>query len=193
MSNKKPRLLTYKRKRQGKTNYRKRLHLLLAKKTRLIIRLTNKKIITQLVDFKTTGDQVLIGVDSSDLKKYSWPFSAKSLPAAYLTGYLLGKKALQKKIKEAVLDLGLKKPIKGNKIYACLKGAVDAGLNVPHSEDIFPDEKRISGKHIQDYAQKIKATPAYQKVFSGYLKNGADPAKLDTLFQQAKKMIQQEK
>ncbi len=162
MARKKPKTIPYKRKREGKTNYRKRLRLLLAKKPRAVIRITNKKIIIQLVDFKNTGDHVLIGIDSSALKKHGWNFSMKNLPAAYLTGFLFGKKALQKNIKEAVLDLGFKPPIKGNKVYACLKGALDAGLNIPHSKEVFPTEERISGKHIQnkdiaDQFQKIIA------------------------------------
>jgi large subunit ribosomal protein L18 len=150
MARKKPKTIPYKRKREGKTNYRKRLCLLLSKKPRVVIRITNKKIITQLIDFKTSGDKVIVGVDSSALKKLGWNFSMKNLPAAYLTGFLLGKKALQKNIKEAVPDLGFKAPIKGNKVYACLKGALDAGLNIPHSKEVFPSEDRISGKHIQN-------------------------------------------
>jgi len=183
MQGKKPKTIHYKRKRQGKTNYRKRLRLLLAKKPRFIIRTTNQKTITQIIDFKTTGDIILVGVDSSALKKYGWNFSFKNIPAAYLTGYLIGKKALQKNIKETVLDIGFKPPIRGNKIYACLKGALDAGLNVFHSEEILPSEERISGKHIQDYAQKIKDTPSYQKIFSKYLKTNLDPTKIIDSFQ----------
>lgn len=148
MAGKKPKLTTYKRKREGKTNYKKRPRLLLAKKPRLVIRITNKKIITQITDFNAAGDNILTGIDSTVLKKYGWNFSCKNLPAAYLTGYLIGKKALQKGIKEAILDLGFKPPIKGNKIYACLKGALDAGLNIAHSKEVFPSEERISGKHI---------------------------------------------
>lgn len=194
MPRKKPKTLPYRRKRQGKTNYKKRLHLLLAKKPRLAIRLTNQKIITQIIDFNTTGDVVLVGLDSSALKKYNWNFSFKSLPAAYLTGYLLGQKALQKNIKKAVLDLGFKPPIKGNKIYACLKGALDAGLNIPHSKEVFPSEERISGKHIQDYAASLKENPElYSKKFSKYLKNNLDPTKIVDEFQKTKEKIKQEK
>jgi large subunit ribosomal protein L18 len=151
MTNRKPRTVAYRRKREGKTNYRKRLNLLLASVPRLVVRVTNKKIIVQLVDFKNTGDLVLVGVDSSALKKYGWDFSFKNLPAAYLVGYLAGKKAAAKDIKKAVLDLGFKPPIKGNKIYACLKGVLDSGLTVAHSPEVFPSEERLSGKHIQKF------------------------------------------
>lgn len=155
MARTKPKPLPYRRKREGKTNYKKRLHLSLARKPRLVVRITGKKIITQIAEFKATGDNILAGADSTALKKYGWDFSCKNLPAAYLTGYLLGKKALEKNIKEAVLDIGFKPPIKGNKIYACLKGALDAGLSVPHSEEVFPPEERILGKHIPKNSEEI--------------------------------------
>lgn len=193
MVRKKSKPISYKRKRQGKTNYKKRLRLLLAKKPRLIIRTANKKIINQIADFKTIGDSILVGIDSSALKKYGWNFSCKNLPAAYLTGYLTGKKALQKNIKETILDLGFRPPVKGNKIYACLKGALDAGLNIPHSPESFPSEERISGKQIQDYASKIKDTSLYQKIFSKYLKNNLNPEDIVNQFQKTKKLIEQEK
>lgn len=166
MPRKKPRLLPCKRKRQGKTNYRKRLRLLLAKKPRLVLRLTNQKIIAQITDYQGAGDIVLVGLDSSLLKKYGWSFSLKNLPAAYLTGYLLGRKALQKNIEEAILDLGFRPPLPGNRLYACLKGVLDAGLKIPHSPEIFPSPERISGQHILAYAQKgpNKITETFLKV-----------------------------
>ena len=54
------------------------------------------------------------------------------------------------------LDFGLERNIKGSRIYAVLKGAIDAGLSIPHSPDILPSDERLSGKHIIDYAQKLK-------------------------------------
>jgi len=190
MPNKKPKTVVYRRKREGKTNYPKRLHLLLAKKPQLVIRFTNQKIIAQLIEFQPQGDQILVGVDSTALKKLGWEFSLKNMAAAYLTGYLIGKKAVQKKIKEAILNLGFKSPLKGNKIYACLQGAIDAGLNIPHSPEIFPSVERISGKHIQDYAAQLKDKPeVYQKKFSKYLKNSLDPNKIVEDFNKIKKQL----
>lgn len=149
MAGKKTKTLPYQRKRKGKTNYKKRLCLLTAQKPRLVIRFTNRQIIAQLVNFRASGDLVLVGLASSCLKKYQWSSSFKNLPAAYLTGYLLGRKALQKNIKEAVLDLGFKPPFRGNKAYALLKGALDAGMSLPHSPEVFPSKERLAGKHIQ--------------------------------------------
>lgn len=32
-----------------------------------------------------------------------------------------------------------------------MKGAVDSGLEIPHSKEIFPSEDRLTGKHIDKY------------------------------------------
>ena len=47
-----------------------------------------------------------------------------------------------------IMDVGLHPPIRGSKLYAALKGAVDAGLEVPHIPEVLPDESRTSGEHI---------------------------------------------
>ena len=62
---------------------------------------------------------------------------------------LLGLKAKNKNIKEAVLDIGFRSPVKGSLVYTVLKGAVDAGLKVPHSTEILPSEDRIKGTHMK--------------------------------------------
>jgi large subunit ribosomal protein L18 len=58
------RTVPYRRKREGKTNYKKRLEYLKSKSTRLVIRKTNKHVIMQLVQYHPDGDHVLIGVSS---------------------------------------------------------------------------------------------------------------------------------
>ena len=45
-------------------------------------------------------------------------------------------------------------------MFAALKGMVDGGLEVPHSEDIFPSEERLSGEHID---KKISAAVTKSK------------------------------
>ena len=54
----------YKRKREGKTNYKKRLKLLQSRTTRLVIRKSNKHIIAQLTNYYPDGDKVVVGVNS---------------------------------------------------------------------------------------------------------------------------------
>ena len=186
----KPRTVLYRRKREQKTNYKRRLKLLMSRKTRLVVRFTNQRVIAQLVTFDTKGDQVVLGVDSFALRKLGWSFSCKNFPAAYLTGFLLGKAALAKGQKEAILDTGSRSPLHKGKIYAFLKGSIDAGLQIPSTEEILPEEDRISGKHIQDYAIKLKDEQSvYEKRFGQYLKNKVQPENIVQNFEQVKQKI----
>ena len=155
MAHKPTYVVKFKRRRQGKTNYRKRILLLKSNLPRFVVRKTNKYIICSLVKSKQGQDKVTIQLNSKILEKYGWKGSFKNLPAAYLTGYLFGKKAGKTK---AILDMGLHPNTKGSKIYAALKGAVDAGMNIPHSEDNFPEEERIKGKHTKmpELFEKVK-------------------------------------
>ena len=57
-------------------------------------------------------------------------------------------RAKNRGVKDAILDVGLNPPVKGSRVYAALKGVIDAGLDVPHRQDVLPDESRISGEHI---------------------------------------------
>ncbi len=148
------RTIPYRRKREGKTNYKKRLELLKSSKPRLVIRRTNKNIIAQLIEYHPDGDKIIIGLTSKRLEKMGWKHDKKNIPAAYLTGLLLGKEANKKGIKEAILDIGLQTPHKGSRIYAALKGAIDAGMNIPSSEEVFPPEERLTGQHINDQITK---------------------------------------
>ena len=143
------------RRREGKTNYRKRLAYLKSGKPRAVVRKTLRYMIVQIVEYHDDGDKILVGVTSSHLKKYGWNGSFKNTPAAYLTGYLAGKLALKKGINEAVLDIGLQSPVKGSRVFAALKGLVDAGLDVPHSEEVYPSEDRIKGEHISEEIAKM--------------------------------------
>lgn len=151
--------MPFKRRRLGKTNYKKRLKLLLSKKPRLVVRRSLKYIRAQIIEFDPKGDRTLVSASSQELKKFGWNFAFDNLPASYLTGLIIGKKALAKKIKEAVLDIGLYSATKGARVFALVKGAIDAGLKVPCSEEVFPSEERISGKHIANYQEKFKNLP----------------------------------
>ena len=151
--------MPFKRRREGKTDYNKRLKLLSSKRLRLVVRKSLKYIRIQIVDFDVKGDKTLLSVNSKQLKKHGWNFAADNLPAAYLTGLMMGKLAKEKKIPEAILDSGLYPSTKGSKVYAAVKGAIDGGLNVPVTEDILPPEERISGKHIASYKEKMKNLP----------------------------------
>ena len=116
----------FRRRKAGLTDYRRRLKLLRGRK---------------------------VTVTGSDLtKKYGWPedFSQKSVPASYLVGFAMGKAAMAHGYEEAVLDVGLAATPVGGRVFAALKGMVDAGLEVPHGEQVLPEEDRINGAHIGD-------------------------------------------
>lgn len=185
--------ITYRRKREGKTNYRKRLKLLLSNKPRLVIRKSNRNISLQLVDYSADGDVVLCSAHSNQLKKYGWKTSRNNIPTAYLTGMLLGRKAVQKKIKEAIADIGLYASTKGSKLYAAMKGAVDAGLYLPHDEEILPSPERLAGSHITAYAKQLRKEPEkFDKQFADYKKQAIEPDKFQDYFEKVKEKIRNE-
>jgi large subunit ribosomal protein L18 len=180
----------FRRRREGKTDYRKRLKLLLSGKQRLVVRLTSRNVRAQIISFTPTGDKVLVAAESKELEKHGWNFSKSNLPAAYLLGVLIGKKAMGKKVTEAILDKGISPTMKGSKMFAVLKGAVDAGLNVPYSENILPSDERVSGKHIADYAKALKGDKeAFQKEFSAYLKKNVNPEDIEANFSKTKETL----
>jgi large subunit ribosomal protein L18 len=115
---------------------------------RLVVRKTNTNMIVQLVNADLVGDKTVASAISGELETYGWSASTGNLPAAYLTGLLAGRRAKERGVETAVLDLGLNPPIKGSRVYAALKGAIDAGLEVSHDPEILPDESRLKGDHI---------------------------------------------
>jgi len=151
--------MPFKRRRLGKTDYQKRLKLLLSKKPRLVVRKSLKYITAQVIEFDKVGDKTLVAASSKELGKHGWKFGFDNLPAAYLTGLLAGKKIAKAGIKEVVLDSGLYSSTKGNRIYAVVKGVIDSGIKVPISEEVLPTEERIKGTHIANYLDKFKNLP----------------------------------
>ena len=178
--------MPFKRRVKTKTNYKQRLKLLASKKHRLVVRRSSKHITAQIIDFNKKGDQTLALATSQELKKFGWSGPTNNLVCAYFVGLLIGKKALKKNIKSVILDIGLVQKSKGSKLFAILKGALDAGLIVPHSTEIIPSEDRIKGKHIIDYAKKLKKEDLkkYKKQFTTY-----DPEKLFEVYEKVKLKI----
>ena len=140
--------LAFRRRRQGVTDYRTRLALLKSRLPRAVVRLTGGKVIVQLIAFTMEGDRVLAGATSNDLTALGWKRSPTNTPAAHLTGLLAGRRALSAGVSRAVLDIGRATPTRGGRVFAVLKGLVDAGLEIPHSEDLYPSPERLAGAHI---------------------------------------------
>ena len=180
----------YRRRREGKTDYKLRRALVRSGRPRAIVRLTNKHVIVQISEATATGDVVRASASSMQLAKLGWKGGLGNLPAAYLTGALAARRAVAKGVKEAILDIGLKGPTKGSKIFAALKGLSDSGLTVPHSDEPLPKMDRIAGGHIASYAKTLTGEQElYKKRFSSYLKRGLKPEDLTGHFEKVKKAV----
>jgi len=178
----------FKRRREGKTNYNKRYKLVDLDKTRMVVRITSNHTIAQLVKIGENGDETLVSATSKQLKEFGWLGNGKNTSAAYLTGYLFGKRALSEDYDETILDIGLQPAIRGTKIYAVLKGALDAGLYIPHNESILPDDSRIRGEHIAQYAENMDEEEKNAK-FANYIRCGLSPEEIPDHFESVKNKI----
>ncbi len=178
------------RRREGKTDYQARKALVTSRKPRLVTRASNKNMEVQIIIAKPHGDEVLASANSRELiKSYRWRAPAGNIPAAYLTGFLCGTKAKAAGIPEAILDIGLVSPTKGSKIFAVLSGVVDAGVEVPHSEEKIVKE-RMKGEHIAKYAKTLGAgSEEYTAKFSQYNAKGVAPEKIAEHFAKVKANI----
>jgi len=138
--------LDKKRRRQSKTNYKKRLILLKGNCPRLVVRKTNRYLILQIIESKHAQDIIKYSVTTKDLLKQGWPETKKgalkSISACYLGGLLLGKKS--EKIKKVILDMGLIPNTRGSRVYAAVKGISDSGIDISYDEKIMPIDERIN-------------------------------------------------
>jgi large subunit ribosomal protein L18 len=172
--------MPFRRRKEGRTDYRARRALVLSGKPRLVARGTLKNVVAQVVVAKPEGDRVLVSAHSNELARdFGWKASGGNVPSAYLTGFLCGLKAKAQGVNGAVPDIGLNSPSKGARVFAVLKGALDAGMDLPHSEEKLPVKDRLEGKHISDYAKSLSSTPElYRSRFSVYLKEKLVPEDL---------------
>ncbi|MFC4438000.1 MULTISPECIES: 50S ribosomal protein L18 [Natrialbaceae] len=143
------------RRREVRTDYHQRLRLLKSGKPRLVARKSNKHTTAQLISPGPQGDETLASAHSSDLEEYGWEAPTSNIAAAYLTGLLAGKRAVEAGLEEAVLDIGLNTATPGNKVFAVQEGAIDAGLEIPHNDSVFADWSRTRGEHIAEYAEQL--------------------------------------
>lgn len=144
------------RKKEKKTDYKKRMNLLKSDSPRIVFRKTNRYIIAQYVTSRTAQDRIERGITSESLINYGWPKeykgSLKSVPASYLTGFLFGKKLLKnfkKTEKVFPVDIGMIRAVHKNRFFAFLKGLKDSGIPVTCDDKNFPSEERITGKHMK--------------------------------------------
>jgi large subunit ribosomal protein L18 len=139
----------FRRRREGKTDYRVRLRLLKSGTSRAVVRFSDRRVRVSIVRFDPVGDRVLATAESQELGPLGFPASSlSSTPAAYLTAYLAGLRAKTAGAETVVLDTGLRHPTVGGRLAAALKGLLDAGVDVPHGEGGFPSNERLNGAHL---------------------------------------------
>lgn len=144
------------RHRTGITDYRKRLNLLKSRKIRIVVRKSLRNIRVQFVEYHPDGDKIITSATTHELiKKFNWKYSTSSTSAAYAVGLIAGKKAKDVGITEGVLDIGRYRPTVGSKLFAALKGIVDAGVQCPHDKSMLPSEDRLNGIHINKDIQPL--------------------------------------
>ena len=98
---------------EGKTDYYARKRLIIQAKNkyntpkyRLVARITNHKVIAQIVSAEIIGDRVLCAATSAELPRYGVKLGLTNYAAAYCTGLLCARRLLTK--------LGMAEMYKGN-------------------------------------------------------------------------------
>ncbi|XP_054789588.1 60S ribosomal protein L5 [Prosopis cineraria] len=220
----------FKRRREGKTDYRARIRLINQDKNkyntpkyRFVVRFTNKDIIAQITSASIAGDIVLAAAYAHELPRYGLEVGLTNYAAAYCTGLLLARRVLKMLEMEeeyegnveasgedfsvepsdtrrpfrALLDVGLIKTTTGNRVFGALKGALDGGLDIPHSDKRFagfnkdkkeldPElhRKYIFGGHVAAYMQTLMEDEPekYQSHFSEYIKRGLEADGLEAMY-----------
>ena len=186
----------FRRRRQGKTDYFARKRLVVndkdkydSKKYRMVVRFTNKRVLTSIVYSTLKGDMTVAAADSQELRRYGVTCGLTNYAAAYATGLLLARRLLKDKkidgqfegVKDAdgklwniadaggerrpfkaYLDVGLVRTTTGNRVFGAMKGACDGGLNIPHNEQRFPGF-RWEKAEVQTGKRKGGAEPEKEK------------------------------
>jgi large subunit ribosomal protein L5e len=238
----------YRRRREGKTDYRARKRMVAMDKNkyqahryRFVVRFTNTKVITQVIYSEISGDRVLTSATSDELKRYGLEVGLSNYAAGYCTGLLCARRLLkqlgldemyegntevdgtvktceqeresnprQSKVYyvaeldderrpfRAVLDVGIRNTTTGARVFGVMKGAVDGGLDIPHTEKRFvgydreakeydadAHRERIFGAHVADYMRTMQEEDSekYSKHFSAYVSRGIDADALEALYE----------
>ncbi|EFJ31187.1 hypothetical protein SELMODRAFT_144921 [Selaginella moellendorffii] len=221
----------YRRRREGKTDYRARVRLTNQDKNkyntpkyRFVVRFSNKDIVAQIAYATIAGDVIMAAAYAHELPRYGLKVGLTNYAAAYCTGLLLARRLLTKmgmadiyegntdvngedynvetldenrRPFRALLDVGLVRTTTGNRVFGALKGALDGGLDIPHSEKRFAGyskedkslnaevhRKYIYGGHVAAYMLKLKDEDPekYQSHFSQFIKEGVEPESLEELY-----------
>lgn len=183
-------------------------------KYRLIVRLSNRDITCQIAYARIEGDRIVCAAYSHELPRYGIKVGLTNYAAAYCTGLLVARRILQKLGLDSIyagctdvtgdefniedvdegpgafrcyLDVGLSRTTTGARVFGAMKGAVDGGLNIPHSVKRFPGynsedknfdagvhRQHIFGQHVANYMKELEGEDeeAFKRQFSRYIKLG---------------------
>ncbi len=153
----------FRRRKEGRTDYVKRIALLKSGLLRLVIRKSNAAITAHIVQFDPKGDVTLAHASTRDLEKLGFK-GKRNVPSAYLLGLLVAKRAIAKGAKKCIADFGLYTASKGNILFAVVKGAVDGGLDINVGEEKLPSKDRLTGKHLKVDVTSLVSKIKEQKV-----------------------------
>lgn len=198
-------------------------------KSRLVVRSTNSKIVCSIVKAYIDGDRVVASADSTELMNYGINFGLKNHFAAYATGFLCARRALmsngldkvyqpnmevgkdsviedvdeEHKAYKVFLDIGLARASKGSNVFIAMKGASDAGLQIPHSESKFfgfSEDKGLDSTLLRDrifmsqniaYMIELRDNDeeAYKRQFGKYISLGIKPEEISGKLENCLKAI----
>ena len=144
--------------REEKTNYKKRATMIVGRRDFVTVMISNENTHVQIHKPDLAGDRIIAHAHSRHLIKRGWKGSRKSIPAAYLTGYMAGKKAMGAGTTGAILYTGTRRYTQ--RMAAALKGVIDAGVKIPADSETFPSQERINGDHlaVKNNVTDIKST-----------------------------------
>lgn len=230
----------FRRRREGKTDYRARQRLVAQDKNkyntpkyRLVVRFTNKDITCQIAYARIEGDVIVSAAYAHELPRYGVKVGLTNYSAAYCTGLLLARRILKKfgldtiyqgaeelngedynveKIDDqhapfrCYLDVGLVRTSTGARVFGCLKGALDGGLDIPHNTKRFPGydaaskeykadvhRDRILGKHVAEYMRSLQEEDeqVFKRQFGRYEAAGITPDGVENLYKKAHAAIRE--
>ena len=190
-------------------------------------------VICQVIYAKITGDICMCSAYSHELKKYGIEVGLTNYAACYATGLLCARRLLtklgmdedyegqtdvdgeyflvedegEKRPFTCVLDVGLTRTTTGAKVFGALKGAVDGGLKIPHSEKRFPGydpeakemdaeihKKYIFGGHVAEYMELLEEEDPdrYQQQFSAFIERDLEGDGLEEMYEEAHGKIRED-
>ena len=177
-----------------------------------------------MVHATLAGDVVLCAAYAHELPRYGLKVGLTNYAAAYATGLLTARRALAAlglaetyvgseqatgedfTVEEVdgaprpfsvLLDTGLKRTSTGSKVFAALKGALDGGLDVPHSDKRFVGydavdkaldtemlQKYVLGGHVGEYMEELQEEDPerYQAQFARFVQAGVGAEDLEELY-----------